>query len=208
MADAGFIHRPEFGASSDKSGSKADAVTCDRCTHSRHLRNWIPEDNPIIEHISWYPDCEFAQMVKESIDLATINDSDLGDFPEPHYMRLVTVYCTAEKYSMTELKNGLIDILFRLKRTEPRVKPPSMSVVSVIYNRTTTKSPLRKLMVAWYVFSQLVLPRSGCSMGYDFGHNSCNAMYIEERKTDYHPATGTHGTLMRSGMGVKPPQHY
>lgn len=67
-------------------------------------------------------------------------------------MRLVNVYAAAEKYAMVDLKNDLIDLLFRLKRAEPKLKPPPCAAISYSYNCTPRRSPLRKLLVAWYTW--------------------------------------------------------
>ena len=149
MADAGFSYRPDLNPPTSDRDKKADTVTCEYCEKSGNIRDWSPKDNPLTQHLFWYPNCKIAQMMKKALVPATTDDSNPNKSTEPHYRRLATVYCAAEKYSMTELKNGLIDILFRLKRTEPRLKPPSIGVVSLIYDKTPTKSPLRKLMVAW-----------------------------------------------------------
>ena len=67
-------------------------------------------------------------------------------------LRLAKVYAAAEKYGIIELKNTLIDLLFRMTRAIPRPKPPTYTVLRYVYNTTPTSSPLRSLLVAWYTW--------------------------------------------------------
>ena len=143
FADTGFIHEPEdYPAGFDK-------VRCDHC--SQTFGDWKPGEDPVLGHLEYSPDCLFAQQAHEALIPIKENDGE-AHFSEAYFLRLAEVYAVAETYEITELKNTLIDLVFRLKRASPKPKPPTSTVLTYVYNTTPTNSPLRRLLVAWYTW--------------------------------------------------------
>lgn len=71
---------------------------------------------------------------------------------EECYWQLARLNTLADKYDIYLLKNHIIDKVFDLKLASGNFKVPPLAVVAYIYNNTTEKSSLRKLMVAWSAY--------------------------------------------------------
>ena len=83
------------------------------------------------------------------LDTAAANGS--SEEAEELYMNLVTLYVTSDKYDIPELKNRVIDQLYKSwSRFGSRV--PYKSVIGYIYENTTPKSPLRRLLADRWVW--------------------------------------------------------
>lgn len=67
------------------------------------------------------------------------------------YFQLAKLNTLADKFDVGLLKNLIIDEIFAIN-TRPNVFPPQTPVIAYIYENTTEKSSLRKLMVGWYVW--------------------------------------------------------
>ena len=65
------------------------------------------------------------------------------------YMELVKLNALAEKYDICSLRNAIIDEVFDLFKPPKNVKPPQMPSIKYLYDTTSERSSLRKLMVAW-----------------------------------------------------------
>ena len=141
VADAGFVDA--------ESSASVDGVKCTRC--AQYLSTWNSEHNALKQHHHYSPECSYIHEVLES-QKPTESNAQENDLFEPHFTRLTSIYVTAEKYCMTELKNEIIDLLFRFRRASPRPKPPSTDIISYIYGNTPSNSPLRQLVVDWYTW--------------------------------------------------------
>lgn len=65
------------------------------------------------------------------------------------YWQLAKLNVIADKYDILDLKNGIIDQLFKLCRSD--INGPRAPVVTFVYDHTTQNSLFRKVIVAGYV---------------------------------------------------------
>ena len=71
------------------------------------------------------------------------------------YMELAKLNALAEKYDIRSLRNGIIDeffLLFELGKPPKNFQPPQIPPITYVYDTTSERSSLRKLMVAWYAY--------------------------------------------------------
>ena len=71
---------------------------------------------------------------------------------EDCYMELAKLNALAEKYDIRPLRNDIIDEVFDLDKSPKDIKPPQILPIKYIYDTTSERSSLRKLMVAWYAY--------------------------------------------------------
>lgn len=68
------------------------------------------------------------------------------------YMELAKLNALAEKYDIRSLRNDIIDEVFDLGKSTKNFQPPLMHPIKHVYDTTSERSSLRKLMVALYVY--------------------------------------------------------
>ena len=68
------------------------------------------------------------------------------------YMELAKLNALAEKYDIRSLRNDIIDEAFDLGKSPKNFEPPQTSTIKCVYETTSERSSLRKLMVAWYAY--------------------------------------------------------
>ncbi len=69
---------------------------------------------------------------------------------DERYMELAKLYVLADKYNVSRLKKEIIDQLFEIH--EASDCPPSLDVVTYVYENYTANSSFRKLLVRWAVW--------------------------------------------------------
>ena len=87
-------------------------------------------------------------MYFRSLGLTEVTSLDTS---EECYWQLARLYTLADKFDVRLLKESIIDELFAIG-SKPELWPPQPDVVTYIYENTTEQSPLRELMVGWYVW--------------------------------------------------------
>ena len=68
------------------------------------------------------------------------------------YMEVAKLNALAEKYDILSLRNDIIDEFFELRKSPKNFYPPQTISVQHVYDTTSGRSSLRKLMVAWYAY--------------------------------------------------------
>ena len=68
------------------------------------------------------------------------------------YMELAKLNALAEKYDILSLRNDIIDEFFELSKSPKNFQPPQIPPIKHVYDTTSERSSLRKLMVAWYAY--------------------------------------------------------
>ena len=163
LADAGSMYEPDNDsspednllvkddASPEDTPSGFDNVRCGCCDNN--VDSWEPGDDAVQDHLRYYSDCLVAKEAHEAL-IPIKNKEEDGEthFSEVYFMRLAEVYAAAEKYEIMGLKNALVDLVFHLKKADPKPKPPASAVLTYVYSTTPTNSPLRRLLVAWYTW--------------------------------------------------------
>ena len=71
------------------------------------------------------------------------------EMADKRYLQLAELYILADKFQVPKLKNDIID---KVNTTHKAYLPP-LSAISHVYKNTPTSSPLRKMLVATYVWS-------------------------------------------------------
>ena len=70
---------------------------------------------------------------------------------DEHYLQLARLYVLADKLQVCTLKDEIIRELFQIRKSN-KLQPPSMSVVTYVFENTMENSAFRRLIVAWYVW--------------------------------------------------------
>lgn len=78
--------------------------------------------------------------------------TNIGEGYSPFLWSVAKSYAAAEKYGMVALKNYLIDRFFVFGASLKSLRSPAPTIVQYVYRQTPTKSPLRRLFVAFYVW--------------------------------------------------------
>lgn len=68
------------------------------------------------------------------------------------YMELAKLNALAEKYDIRSLRNDIIDEAFNLEKPPKNFEPPQIRPIKYVYETTSERSSLRKLIVAWYAY--------------------------------------------------------
>lgn len=68
------------------------------------------------------------------------------------YSELAKLVKLAETFSILGLKNSIVDKFFKT-RAIVKDYPPQMDAIELIYKHTKRDSPIRKILVDWYVWS-------------------------------------------------------
>lgn len=124
----------------------ADIVTCFSCGGS--LKEWEPEDDPLIEHAHWFPSCSFLLQTKGEnfIRQAQLKNQDDDAIEKTdNYNAADNVACCEPQTQSppllkTNTKNDTIDVVLET--------PAAQSVMMMGYTREITKQAIEKCLHA------------------------------------------------------------
>ena len=92
-------------------------------------------------------ECMIQSIYTKKLRLTTTVSKDTSHLC---YMELAKLNALAEKYDICSLRNDIIDEFFKFSELD---LPPDIGSITYVYNTTSERSSLRKLLVAWYAYN-------------------------------------------------------
>ena len=110
----------------------------------------LPEDDPatIDRLVQWI----YFGSYPVASDAKTKSPNQMKELLDASLMQFATLYVTADKYGITELKNHVLDRLYKLAIQDQNVVTRNEHLIAYIYENTIAGSKLRKLLVDWHVW--------------------------------------------------------
>lgn len=110
----------------------------------------LPEDDPAVidRLIQWI----YFGCYPVDSEIKTESADQLQELLNASLMQFATLYVTADKYGIVELKNHVIDQLFDLAIQRKVHMSKNNNLIGYIYENTIAGSALRKLLVEWFVW--------------------------------------------------------